>query len=42
MLDQLFGSSLKGFVASLAGDGRVNQAELEELQQYLEELKEGK
>ena len=42
VLDQLFGSSLKGFVASLAGDGRVDQAELEELQQYLEELTQDK
>ena len=38
-LDRLFGSSLKGFVAALSGSGRLKGSELEELQDYLEELK---
>lgn len=39
VLDQLFGSSLKGFVASLTGDGQVEAEELDELQSYLDDLR---
>ena len=42
VLHRVFGSSLKRFVAALAqGDG-LEQEDLDELQQYLDELKEGK
>jgi hypothetical protein len=39
VLDQLFGSSLKGFVASLTGDGQVEAEDLDELQRYLDDLR---
>ena len=35
----LSGSSLKNFVASLARGGKLERGELDELQQYLDELK---
>lgn len=39
VLNKVFGSSLKNFVASLARGGKLGQGELDELQAYLEELK---
>ena len=41
VLNKVFGSSLKSFVASLARGGALRDGELDELQQYLEELKRG-
>ena len=41
VLNKVFGSSLKGFVASLARGGALRDGELDELQQYLEELRRG-
>lgn len=41
MLNKVFGSSLKSFVASLARGGALRDGELDELQQYLEELRRG-
>ena len=42
VLDKVFGRSLKRFVASLAqGDG-LDDAQVAELQNYLDELKEGR
>ena len=41
VLSRVFGSSLKNFVASLARGGALRDGELDELQQYLEELKRG-
>ena len=41
VLNKVFGSSLKSFVASLAQGGALRDGELDELQQYLEELKRG-
>ena len=42
VLDKVFGRSLKRFVASLARGGDLDDAEVEELQRYLDELKEGR
>ena len=42
VLDKVFGRSLKRFVASLVRGGDLDDAEVEELQQYLDELKEGR
>ena len=42
VLDKVFGKSLKRFVASLARGGDLDDAEVEELQRYLDELKEGR
>ena len=42
MLDKVFGRSLKRFVASLARGGELDDDEVEELQRYLNELKEGR
>ena len=42
VLDKVFGKSLKRFVASLARGGGLDDAEVEELQRYLDELKEGR
>ena len=39
VLSRVFGSSLKNFVASLARGGKLERGELDELQQYLDELK---
>lgn len=39
MLSRVFGSSLKNFVASLARGAKLERGELDELQQYLDELK---
>ena len=39
VLSRVFGSSLKIFVASLARGGKLERGELDELQQYLDELK---
>ena len=39
VLNKVFGSSLKSFVASLARGGKLERGELDELQQYLDELK---
>lgn len=39
VLNKLFGSSVKNFVATLARDGELSQGELDELQQYLDELR---
>ena len=39
VLSRVFGSSLKNFVASLARGGELERGELDELQQYLDELK---
>lgn len=41
VLNKVFGSALKSFVASLARGGALRDGELDELQQYLEELKRG-
>lgn len=41
VLNKVFGSSLKSFVASLARGGALRDGELDELQQYLEELRRG-
>ena len=41
VLNKVFGSSLKSFVASLARGGALHDGELDELQQYLEELRRG-
>ena len=41
VLNKVFGSSLKSFVASRARGGALRDGELDELQQYLEELKRG-
>ena len=41
VLNKVFGSSLKSFVASLAQGGALRDGELDELQQYLEELRRG-
>lgn len=41
VLSRVFGSSLKNFVASLARGGKLERGELDELQQYLDELKRG-
>lgn len=41
VLNKVFGSSLKSFVASLARGGALRDGELDELQQYPEELKRG-
>ena len=41
VLNKVFGSSLKSFVASLARGGALRDGELDELQQYLEEMKRG-
>ena len=42
VLDKVFGRSLKRFVASLAQGGGLDDAEVDELQNYLNELKEGR
>lgn len=42
VLDKVFGKSLKRFVASLARGGDLDDAEVDELQRYLDELKEGR
>ena len=42
VLHRVFGSSLKRFVAALAQGGGLEREDLDELQQYLDELKEGK
>ena len=42
VLDTVFGRSLKRFVASLARGGELDDDEVEELQRYLNELKEGR
>ena len=39
VLSRVFGSSLKNFVASLARGAKLERGELDELQQYLDELK---
>ena len=39
VLSRVFGSSLKNFVASLARGGKLERGELDELQQYLDEMK---
>ncbi len=39
VLNKVFGSSLKSFVASLARGAKLERGELDELQQYLDELK---
>ena len=39
VLNKLFGSSVKNFVATLAQGGELSQGELDELQHYLDELK---
>ena len=39
VLNKVFGSSLKSFVASLARGGKLERGELDELQQYLDEMK---
>ena len=41
VLNKVFGSSPKSFVASLARGGALRDGELDELQQYLEELRRG-
>ena len=41
VLNKVFGSSLKSFVASLARGGELKQEELDEVQAYLEQLKRG-
>lgn len=41
VLNKVFGSSLKSFVASLARGGELKEEELDEVQAYLEELKRG-
>lgn len=41
VLNKVFGSSLKSFVASLARGGALRDGELDDLQQYLEELRRG-
>ena len=41
VLNKVFGSSLKSFVASLARGGALRDGELDEVQQYLEELRRG-
>ena len=42
VLDKVFSKSLKRFVASLARGGGLDDAEVEELQRYLDELKEAR
>ena len=42
VLHKVFGSSLTSFVAALARGGSLDRDELDELQRYLDELKEGK
>ena len=41
VLNKVFGSSLKSFVASLARGGELKKEELDEVQAYLEQLKRG-
>lgn len=41
VLNKVFGSSLKTFVASLARGGDLKAEELDQLQDYLDELKRG-
>ena len=42
VLHKVFGNSLTSFVAALARGGSLDRDELDELQRYLDELKEGK
>lgn len=42
VLHKVFGSSLTSFVAALARGGSLDRDELDELQRYLDELKEGR
>ena len=42
VLNKVFGKSLTRFVAALAQGGGLDDAEVDELQRYLDELKEGR
>ena len=39
VLSKVFGRSLKTFVASLAGNGELSDGEIDELREYLDQLK---